>query len=98
MKTENNQFYLLHQNQAAKEAVVNENFITIDMLLNKVVNDIVNELPETSSNGSIYIYENALVARYKDSWKKINLFSGMIFYVVAKKKFFVFVDGIWQEQ
>lgn len=98
MRTENNQFYLLHQNQAAKEAVVNENFITIDTLINKAAIDIVNELPENSLNGSVYIHENTLIARYKDAWKKINPFSEMIIYVIAKKKFFVFVDGIWQEQ
>lgn len=98
MRTENNQFYLLNQNQAAKEAVVNENFITIDALLHRAAKDIVNDLPENPSNGSIYILENTLAIRHKDLWKKINPFSEMIIYVIAKKKFFVFIDGNWQEQ
>ena len=98
MRTENNQFYLVHQNQAAKEAVVNENFIAIDMLLNKAAHDIVNDLPESSPNGHIYIHENNLAIRHKDSWRIVNPFSEMIIYVMAKKKFFVFTNGAWQEQ
>lgn len=101
MKTKYLNLLLLQQNQAAKEVIVNENFIMLDSLSNKAARDLVDSLPDEALDGSIYILSNAaerknnVAIKLKDRWQFIEASEGMIFYIIGEKSFFIFNQGSW---
>jgi hypothetical protein len=93
MQTLNYNLPLISQNQSMKEIAVNESLNRIDCLLNRAVIDIVEALPENTSEGSLYIQQdNSLALFTNNKWEHFTPSKNMIFYVLSKKSFAVFDD------
>jgi hypothetical protein len=95
MQTINYNLPLISQNQSMKEISVNESINRIDYLLNRVVIDIVEVLPEDPFEGSLYIQsDNSLALFTNNKWDYFTPSKNIIFYVLSKKSFAVF-DEKW---
>lgn len=104
MKTKNLNFRLLNQNQAAKEVVVNENFLMLDAITNKAAISICDALPEEVNYGDIYImspnaldYKHHIMIKSEDSFQKLAPTKNMLFYIADKKCFYLFDGNSWIE-
>lgn len=93
MFTPNYNLPLLYQNQSMKEIVINETINRLDYLLNRVVQDIVNILPENPTDGDLFIQQDHSLALFiNNQWEIIPPKKHMIFYVLARQDFAVFSD------
>jgi hypothetical protein len=98
MYTPNYGLPMLYQNQSMKEIVVNESFYKLDYIINRVVLDFIDEIPDEPFDGDTYILKNSKIAIYFNSrWEEITPKRNMLFYVLSEKKFAVYTDR-WELQ
>lgn len=106
LKTHNLKLPILAENQAQKELLINESLIIIDALINNHVEDIINETPDESKDGDLYIiglnptkedwikFSNYLAYFYQ-GWRLIKPKIGLKLWLKKKNSFYFFDGSIW---
>jgi hypothetical protein len=93
MFTQNFNLPLLYQNQSMKEISLNEGLNKIDHIVNKAVIDIVEQTPETPSEGDLYILKNNQLTLFLNGkWEIFEPKNNMIFFVISKKNFICYLN------
>ena len=105
MKTTRFEFSLLHQNQANKEVLVNENINLLDHLMYmSVKSDKLNLKPESQNYGDIYIIPklskgwdglDKYIAIYLDEWIYLKPKSGMMGWIEDDKRLLLYNGMDW---
>ncbi len=94
MFTSNFNLPLLYQNQSMKEISINESINKVDNLLNRAVIDVVSQLPESATEGDMYILESNKISLFKNNtWELFEPKQNMAFFVIAKKSIAYYSNG-----
>lgn len=105
MKTTRFQFSFLHQNQANKEVLVNENMNLLDHLMYmSAKSDKITARPESKEYGDIYIIPKLSsgwdgfdkhIAIYLDEWCYLKPKNGMMCWIEDDKRLMLYNGSDW---